>query len=143
MNCLEMYYAICFFIFSFIYLFFIIIIYTTFEYMFYILSKKKLNYCFAPKLCINFGFHLWILKSLFFVPELWKYLFLHMNFIPKLFSKITKFMCKKKKKKKFKVQDEKWTFQSSRTKNKLHAKFRDENDIFTKKKYMFIVEKTH
>ena len=114
-----MYYAICFFIFSFIYLFFIIIIYTTFEYMFYILSKKKLNYCFAPKLCINFGFHLWILKSLFFVPELWKYLFLHMNFIPKLFSKMTKFMCKKKKKK----------IQSSRRKMNF-SKFKTKNELF-------------
>ena len=42
-----------------------------------------------------------------------------MNFIPELFFKITKFICKNK------------LFQSSRTKNELHVKFKDKNNSLT------------
>ena len=47
------------------------------------------------------------MKSLFFVPEFWKSSLLHMNFVPELFYKRTKFMCKNEH------------FQSSGTKNEL------------------------
>ena len=44
------------------------------------------NIVFILKLYMSFVFRSWILKSSFFIPELWKSLFLHMNFIKLLFS---------------------------------------------------------
>ena len=81
----------------------------------------------------KFVFRPRILKSSFFIPEFWRSLFLHMNFVPELFFKGTKFMCKKDFF--FKFRDEKQTFQSSGTKNELHTKFGDENNSLT---YLFL-----
>ena len=62
---------------------------------------------FIPKLCMKFIFCPWTLKSLFFVPELWKNSFLHMNFFILKKSSGTKFMCKNEL---FKVQGRKSNF---------------------------------
>ena len=62
---------------------------------------------FIPKLCMKFIFCPWTLKNLFFVPELWKNSFLHMNFFILKKSSGTKFMCKNEL---FKVQGRKSNF---------------------------------